>query len=219
MILFRDPTHFSLSEAAIPYTLVKAARAVEADPTKIYSIAKRRADPRGLLLLAHSALPVLDPTKSLPVLISTLRMPTTSASIRIEELWHEILGLSEFYGSDQNGSDFIDVPSQIKLRARGREYVDQVETPTTAGGIVTVNYPIQDLADVSAQKPGGALTVTAIPNLQTGQVSLSDGGAPIADGIVVQIVYPTLRHCVCILEGTGAVLISKELFDYLSANT
>ena len=79
------------------------------------------------------------------------------------------------------------------------------------------------MPSVSARKPGGSLLVTGIANLQLGVVALNDGGFPIADGITVELVYAGIRHCVCVLQDSNpnrstAVLMSKELFDYLTAN-
>jgi hypothetical protein len=225
MILIQKPMKLSLSEAKIPYNLVKAVRDVAKNPTKIYDISKLWVGSAEMKLMSlshyNAMLGALNPALSLPVLINNLTIDITQAALRMEELYHLVAGLSYYPGSDPNAPSLGVTGVEKKLRLEGRQLADLVTTKVSSGGAVIANYPIDSSESVSARKPGGALTVTTV-DLQLGVVSLEDTGLPIADGVTVELVCQSIRHCVYALDDLSgspkAVILSKELFNYLVAN-
>jgi hypothetical protein len=215
----------SLTTAQNPGVLVQAARDIQANGT-VYTLSDAESDPVMVQFMSPAALAALlagvNPSDSLAPMVNYIAYPMQVVAVRMEEFYRVITGISEFAGTDPNGAALNDTPIQIKIKLEGRVELNQVETHTAASGGVVASYPIGDTTLVSATKPGGTLTVETIATPNLGVIPLHDGVSPVADGVVVSLAYPTVRHCVVQLlnpdQSIAAVAVSQELVTYLTSN-
>jgi len=225
-VLFPKSYALSLTTVKNPGVLVQALRDIQAK-NMVYTYSQKEGDPAKIQFMSAAQLATLiaalNPASSLPILVNTTSMPMQPFAVRMDEFYHIITGISEFAGTDPNGEALNDTPVQIKMKLSGRVAKNALISVVAAGGSVTAGFPIASASDVSATKPGGSLTVTSIVNPNLGVVALNDGVSPVADGVVVSLSYPTIRHCVVQLTDPAkkvvAVAVSQELVDYLSSNT
>lgn len=215
-----------LQQLAQGNLLVRLCREIKGNDFKVYNIIRSESVGTEFHLLSkqllNSKIQSLDPTKSLTPYIKYIPMLASSASLRMVEAYHLVCGISNYPGSDPNPR-FIDKSGlERKIKIDGRSLSDRAETCLAADGGIETLYPILEEIPVSAIKAGGQLTPTVRdPNL--GKIDLLDGEDPIEDGILVSVAYSAIKHCVVnILDSGGkvvAVLASKELLDYLTANS
>lgn len=215
----------SLEQLKQGQKMVAFSREVKADSSKMYSISRKAGQEVEMEMIGKAAfdakLAALDPLKSLPVLIRTLSLPVAAASARMDEIYHLVMGKSIYPGSDPRPQYLDKSGFEHKIKADGRAIADLAETHISASGGIVTDFPISDADGVSARKPSAELTVTSVTE-NLGEVALNDGASPVADGVSVAVAYPAISHTVVqVLEPKGvaaAVICSKELLDYLSAN-
>lgn len=225
MITITPNTNLGLAQlASDPYKMVKIARDVHAKQIQ-YTIAHRDTEAPALALISidqFNTLLSVNPSKSLPVYYQTLNYDTVSAGLKIEEIYHLVLGLSLFPGNLSPNTTLEESGFEHHIVSQGQKLPNIVENKVSSGGAVTASYPIASLDSVSATKAGGTLTVHSIPNLNLGVVDLYDGGSPIADGIAVELTYETIGYVVAQITDVNkqviAVICSEGLLNYLVAN-
>ena len=208
-----------------PYQMVKAARAAQAGVQ--HTIAHTDVEMPSLLLLGKSKLDAmiaaLNPLSTLPVVYKTKTYDMTSAGVRIDEIYHLVLGLSNFPGNEKPNVDLDYSGFEKKIVTQGADLKNLVENVVSGAGFVTASHPIASLASVSARKAGGPLVVSSIPNLSLGVVNLLDGGFPIAASIAVELTYETQEYMVAYIKDPHGVVIaaviSEDFNNYLLAHT
>lgn len=230
MITFSDSFNLELSDLQRPYKLIQAARKVAANPALTYLLSHDHVSADGLVkMIAKSAfdakVAALNPTHSLPVLVTSEQLPITAASIRLIEMYRLILGQTEFPGNLDPQPKYLEQWGfEHKIHQTGRQLANRSESKTAASGHVTASFSIASSGSVTAAKSNGAaLTVTGIADIKLGVVALNDGVSPVSNGVVVSLAYQTVQHLVVNLYDSTAkqviaVLVSKELTDYLEAN-
>lgn len=229
MITISESTNFYLSEIqAQPYQLVAAVSDAVANGT-VYTISYSEDpypnDEQNLVLMSmaqyKAAVAALSPSDSLPVSIRNIGLATQAAAVRCVEVYHLVLGLSNFPGNGEN-TDLVDSGFERKIYKNGTYFLDQVENHTSASGGVTANFPIASLDSISARKTGADLII-ASANLPLGTVVLTDGASPIANGVAVELRYQTESYLVYYMLDQNlnpiAVILSQSLSNYLAANS
>jgi hypothetical protein len=226
MITISEPKALSIVTAKLqPYKLVKAMRDVFAANADVYTIQRSEQDPVSAVLLAssvfNSLVDSLNPTKSLPLKIKFLELPSEAAAKRFEEVYNLVLSKSEL--SLQSGN-LVKYGFQHKIDVEGQSEDFEVESHlAAAGGVVTSNYPIQPGSVSAFALPSmAALTVNSEVDA-LGQVTLYQAGSPVATGASVQLVYQTTDYLAYMIQdeaslGNEAVVISQALYSYLLAN-
>jgi hypothetical protein len=202
-------------------------RRVAADSSLIYYISREENEPASFCLMGlaafQSAMAAVNPADSLTPFINNLYLPLVAASVRMDEMYHVVVGASEFPGSDSNATTIGAWGLEKEIREDGTIYYDCAETQIASGGAVITNYPIADITSVAARKAGGSLTVNPILTPNLGVVLLNDGASPVADGTAVSITYSATRYAVMNLQEplgvVDSVLVPLALLTYLSNNT
>lgn len=228
MITISKQTNYYLAQIqAQPYRLVSAASDAAKNGT-VYTLSYSENpypnDQANLVLVSYAAYQAavagLDPADSLALNIRSISLATQAAAVRCIEVYHLVLGLSNFPGNEEN-TDLIDSGFEHKIYEEGATLLNEVETHTSAGGKVVANYPIASLGSISARKTGADLTVVSAV-LPLGQVTLHDGMSAIADGVAVELRYQTAGNLIYLLVDQNqkpvAVIMSQSLSNYLAAN-
>jgi hypothetical protein len=227
MITFTKNYAFTLTTAQNQYSFVKASRDCLATGA-IYTVQTIDDTQPVMNMIGYplyqQLLAGLDPTLSLPVLINNLYFPIEVTSLRIEEFYHIVCGISEFPGSDPNPVLLNKSGLELKVRNEGQGNFNVAEAKTSTGSQVTATYPILS-GSVSAYFNGGPLTVGSISDADAllGLVPVENGASPLSDGTIVQLAYDTVRYCVVYLtddrdEQPDAVLVSDQFLAYMQAN-
>jgi hypothetical protein len=237
-----DLTLFDMRPEQYGGKLINFMRQVQANNALAYNVSRTQEDPITMQLIGYAnwqaKLAALSPSLSQPLLLNeTLSLNIDPASNRMDEIWRVVTGTSEFSGTDENADSILGNAGkgnlgglETKIRDFGTYEVQLTESHTAAGGVVQTSHPIYDSSVISAWKAGNVpLTVHSIVNANLGQVSLYDGGVPVAN-IPVTISYGALRNTVYFLteslqvpygqlEQTDAVMVSQALMTYLANNS
>lgn len=221
MINLQTDKDFTILEMKVTHKLVKAIKDASLGFNN-YNVSRVKESPVEALIIGKSKfdsmLSGVSALKSLPVKYKTLSFDLVSAGIRAEELYHLALGKSIFVEPSRS---LADTGFEHKIMVKGTQNDNEIGNLISLDGEVIAAHPILDVAGVSARKAGGSLTVTSVAK-NLGVVTLSDAGSSIADDIAVELVYQTKEHLVIELKDQNkkvlAVLVSKELNDYLLAN-
>lgn len=219
MILVNKDKKLSLQEMKRSYELVRVVRGADKDP---YTVSRTLvADPEAIIVSKakfDSLISGFDANALTPVW-SSIEMDIPSAAIRAEEMFHLVLGLSNFPGTDDPSPELTASGFEKKIVVKGTKIQAKVENLTSADGKVVASSPV--LEPVSARKAGGTLDVVSV-DAATGEVTLEDGGVAIADGVAVELTYSEKEYAVIFLRDqhkkTIGVLLALELNDYLVAN-
>lgn len=205
---------------AQPYRMVRAAK--DAANGKDYVISRSEEDAPLLMLISKGEFDAkVAAVTNAPPVFKNLSFDMVSAGIRADEIYHLVLGLSNFPGNEKPNVDLDASGFEHKIVEEGADLLNVIENLTAAGGSVTASSPIASSASVSARKTGADLTVVSV-DLATGIVVLNDGVSPVANGVVVELRYQTTGNMVVYLkdgkEKIVSVILSKAFNDYLVAN-
>ena len=227
MIIITPSNLLTIQEADGQQTkVVTAMRACYADQTVFYNIARSEEDqPTGQMInvnLFNSLVAGLNPANSLPVIVFPIVMPVTALAQRLMEPYHITVPIDEL--TLEPNTPASNYGFQYQIENQGTDLQNQSGVKVSAGGGVTVSYPIASLASISAFKlPGNNPLTVVSANLNLGTIQLHDGASPIADGVNVQVNYETVNYTVYLVQDNAdqvvkAVVASNDLLNYLNAN-